>query len=206
MAPLSERRTPLRLGVFGGTFDPPHLGHTAVARDVADALKLDSTLWIPARIPPHKQDEIVTAPHLRMEMVSAAVAPYPDFAVSDVEFSREGPSYTVDTLRELRHRHPGAELYLLLGADQVGTLRHGWREPEEVLRLATLALMDREGERTHEAVPDLPGIERAVHVPVRRVDVSGTRIRSALAAGKDVTRWMSAGVLRIIQREGLYRP
>lgn len=195
---------PLRLGVFGGTFDPPHVGHVAVARDVADALGLDRLLWVPARIPPHKQDEAVSPPGVRLEMVRAAAAGDPRFEASDVELVREGPSYTVDTLRELRGRYPTAELFLVLGADQVRTLEHGWKEPEEVLRLATLVLMDREGEAAPHVAPDLPGMERAVHVQVTRVDVAATRIRAALAAGEDVAAQVPAGVLAVIRREGLY--
>jgi len=204
MAPAPEGAPTLRLGVFGGTFDPPHAGHVRVARDVADALALDRVLWIPARIPPHKQTEAVSPAPVRLEMVRAAAAADPRFEASDVELVREGPSYTVDTLRELRGRHPSAHLFLILGADQLRTLEHGWKEPVEILRLATLALMDREGEAAPEVAPDLPGMERAVHVPVTRVDVSATRIRAALAAGDDVSAWLPPGVLEVIRREGLY--
>lgn len=205
MATGSERSAPLRLGIFGGTFDPPHIGHVAVARDVADALALDRVLWIPARIPPHKLDEAVSPASLRLEMAAAAAAADPRFQISDVELVRQGPSYTVDTLRTLRLRHPDAALFLILGSDQVRTLEHGWKEPEEVLRLATLALMDREGETAAEVAPPLPGMERAVHVPVTRVDVSSTRIRAAVAAGEDVGEWLPPGVLDVIRREGMYQ-
>lgn len=194
-----------RLGVFGGTFDPPHVGHVAVARDVADALALDRVLWIPARIPPHKQGEAVSPAAARLAMVRAAASVDVRFQASDLELARPGPSYTVDTLRSLRALHPEAELFLVLGADQVRTLEHGWKEPVEVLRLATLALMDREGEAATEAAPPLPGMERSVHVPVTRVDVSSTRIRAAVAAGEDVSAWVPEEVLDVIRREGLYR-
>lgn len=204
-APAPEGARPLRVGVFGGTFDPPHVGHVAVARDVADRLALDRLLWIPARIPPHKRDEAVTPGGLRLEMVRAAAARDPRFEASDIELEREGPSYTVDTLRLLRERFPGADLFLVMGADQVRTLEHGWKDPEEVLRLATPALMDREGEGAAEVAPPLPGMERAVHVPVTRVDVSATQIREAVAAGRDVSHWLPEGVLGVIRREGLYR-
>lgn len=204
MAPRAEARPSLRIGVFGGTFDPPHAGHVAVARDVADALGLDRLLWIPARVPPHKQDEAVSTAAVRLEMVRAAVAADPRFLASEVELDRTGPSYTVDTLRHLRALYPEALLFLVLGADQVRTLEHGWKEPTEVLRLATLALMDREGEGAAEAAPPLPGMERAVHVAVTRVDVSSTRIRAAVAAGEDISAWVPEGVLDVIRRRGLY--
>lgn len=204
MARAPDGARPLRLGVFGGTFDPPHVGHVAVVRDVADALGLDRVLWIPACVPPHKRGVPVSPGAARLEMVRAACASDPRFEACAVELEREGPSYTVDTLRELAARHPGAELYLILGADQVRAFALGWKDPEEILRLATLALMDREGEAAREAAPALSGMERALHVPVTRVDVSATRIRAALAAGEDVAALLPAGVLEVARRRELY--
>jgi len=174
----------------------------AVARDVADALSLDRVLWIPARIPPHKQDVAISPGAARLEMVRAACASDPRFEASGLELERTGPSFTVDTLRALAAHHPGAVLFLILGADQVRSFE-SWKEPVEILRLATLALMDREGEAARVA-PSLSGIERALHVPVTRVDVSGTRIRAALATGEDVAALVPAGVLDVVRREGLY--
>ena len=199
MAPAS-----LRVGIFGGTFDPPHVGHVVVARDVADRLSLDRVLWVPARVSPHKLDRPVSRPALRLEMVRAAAAEDPRFQVSEAELERSGPSYTVDTLRELRALWPSAGLFLILGADQLRVFA-SWREPGEILRLATLALMDREGEATTGVAPALPGMERAVHVPVTRVDVSATRVRAAVAAGEDVSGMVPAGVRAVIERERLYR-
>ena len=193
-----------RIGVFGGTFDPPHAGHVAVARDVADALALDPVLWIPAGTPPHKPDRAITDARLRREMVRAAARSDPRFEVSDVELERPGPSWTVDTLRTLRGRHPAADLFLILGADQLRTFDTGWREPEEILRLATLAIMDREGESAAEAAPDLPGMERAVHVGVTRIDLSSSDVRARVRAHEDVSSLLPQGVLEIILREALY--
>lgn len=204
MATGAEAPRPLRLGVFGGTFDPPHVAHVSVARDVADALALDRILWIPARVPPHKLADALTPGPLRLEMVRAAVGADARFEASAIELEREGPSWTVDTLRTLRASHPAAELFLVLGADQVRTLATGWREPEEVLRLATLVLIDREGEEALGVAPDLPGIERAAHVRVRRVDLSSTRIREAVARGEDASDRLPAGVWEVIRRERLY--
>ncbi len=194
----------LRVGIFGGTFDPPHLGHVAVARDVADALALDRVLWVPARVSPHKLTRPVSPPGVRLEMVRAAASGDARFQVSDMELERAGPSYTVDTLRELRARWPSSELFLILGADQLRGFA-SWRGPGEILSLATLALMDRDGEASAALAPDLPGMERAVHVTVTRVDVSATRVRAAVAAGEDVSGMVPAGVWAVIEREGLYR-
>ncbi|MFQ5537023.1 MAG: nicotinate-nucleotide adenylyltransferase [Gemmatimonadota bacterium] len=192
-----------RIGVFGGTFDPPHRGHVTVARDVADALSLHRVLWIPAATSPFKVGETETPAALRLEMVRAAAEADPRFQADDEEIRRGGVSYTVDTLRALRARWPGARLFLILGADQVKELP-GWKEPEEVLRLAVPAVMDREGFSALEVAPDLPGMERAVAVPVTRVDVSSTLVRERAAAGEDIADLVPPGVLEIIRREGLY--
>jgi nicotinate-nucleotide adenylyltransferase len=205
MVPAPEGAEPLRLGIFGGTFDPPHTGHVAVARDVADALDLHRVLWVPTRVPPHKVGP-TTRPDTRLEMTRRAAAADPRFVISDLELRREGPSYTVDTVRTLVAEHPGAHLFLLVGADQVETLDSGWKDPSEILRLATLVIMDREGRDARALAPPMPGMEDAIHVPVTRIDVSSTQIRALVAGGSDVAELVPPGVVGIIQREGLYRP
>ena len=175
-----------------------------VAQDVADALTLDRVLWIPAGVPPHKDPGGLTPGCIRLEMARAAAQADPRFHVVDIELRRDGPSYTVDTLRALSAQHPDAHLFLLLGADQVRTFEHGWKEPREVLRLATLVLMDREGEAAPAVSPGLPGMERALHVPVTRVDISSTEVRTGVAAGRDVAALVPAGVRAVMEREGLY--
>jgi nicotinate-nucleotide adenylyltransferase len=204
MAPAPEGAEPLRLGVFGGAFDPPHTGHLAVARDVADALGLHRVLWVPTGVPPHKVGP-TTRPDTRLEMTLCAAATDPRFEVSDLELRREGPSYSVDTLRALAAEHPRAHLFLLVGADQVETLDSGWKDPSGILRLATLVLMDREGRDARVLAPPVPGMEKAVHVPVTRVDVSSTQIRALVSGGSDVSELVPPGVSGIIEREGLYR-
>jgi len=195
---------PTRVGVFGGTFDPPHRGHVTVAKDVADALGLDRVLWVVAGVPPHKADEAVTDAALRREMVVEAAAMDARFEVSDLELDRPGPSWTVDTLRTLRALHPDAELFLILGADQLRTFGSGWRDPQAILELATLVVMDRAGESAALVAPDLPGMQRAVHVPVTRVDVSSSEVRGLRRAGRDVSSMLPPGVHDIIMREALY--
>lgn len=189
----------MRLGVFGGTFDPPHLGHLIVAQDAHARLSLDRVLFVPAAIPPHKRDRPQSPAALRLEMVRAAVAADPRFAVDDLELCRAGPSYTVDTLRELRRRDPDAELFLLLGADQArdfGT----WREPHEIARLATLVLLTRAG-----VSATAPGHDAAaIRLEVTRIDISSTDIRRRAAAGEPIRYLVPEGVEAIIRREGLY--
>jgi nicotinate-nucleotide adenylyltransferase len=205
MTPAPDGAEPRRLGLFGGTFDPPHDGHVAVARDVADALSLDRVLWIPVGIPPHKDPAGITPGPIRLEMARAAAQADPRFQVTDLELRRRGPSYTVDTLRALARGYPGARLFLILGADQIRTFEHGWKEPLEVLRLATLVLMDREGDVAPAVAPDLPGMDRALHVPVTRMDVSSTAVRARVAAGQVVADLVPPGVWAVMERESLYR-
>jgi nicotinate-nucleotide adenylyltransferase len=186
----------MRIGVFGGTFDPPHLGHLVVAQEVYHRLGLDRVLWVPAAIPPHKQDQQITPGHLRLEMVRAAIADDERFDLCDLEIRRSGPSYTVDTLRALAEMNPSAELVLILGADQLAELDR-WRGPKSILELASLVGFARDGE-----VPSLPEDVRLVEVP--RMDVSSTMIRQRVGAGEPVSYLVPRSTEAVIRREALY--
>jgi nicotinate-nucleotide adenylyltransferase len=189
----------VRLGVFGGTFDPPHLGHLVAASDACEALKLHRMLWVPSAVPPHKPATVRASARQRLDMVRAAVADDPRFAVDDLELHREGPSYTVDTLRALRARHPGASLYFVTGADNLREIA-GWREPDEILRLARLVVVTRAGDGHAER----PAFAAEV-VRVTRVDVSATEIRRRVAAGETIRYLVPEAVRACIAHEGLYR-
>jgi nicotinate-nucleotide adenylyltransferase len=188
-----------RIGIFGGTFDPPHIGHLIVAQDAWAALGLDRVLFVPAAAPPHKADRVITPAALRLELLRAAVAGDPRFEVSDLELRRAGPSYTVDTLRELHRLYPGTELFFLLGVDQFRDL-HTWREPAEVARLATLVVVARGGEPV-EPRPDLS--YRLLEAT--RIDISATAIRERVRMGDPIRYLVPDGVAAAIGREGLYR-
>lgn len=195
---------PLRLGVFGGTFDPPHDGHVAVAKDVADALGLHRLLWIPAGEPPHKSHREVTPASLRLEMVYAAVDADARFAVNECETMRAGPSYTVDTLNALRREFPDAVMYFIVGADEYNALAT-WREPEQVLELARLAVVDRGGTCAADMIPDVVGAGDVEFVPIERVDISSSQVRAYVGSGHDPADFVPPVVAAIIEREGLYR-
>lgn len=187
-----------RLGVFGGTFDPPHLGHLVAASDACQALALDRVLWIPSAVPPHKVQTVQASARDRLAMVRAAVAGDPRFEVDPLELERSGPSYTADTLRALRERHPGAALFFLTGADNVAELP-GWHQPDEILRMARLAVVTRAGDH---AV--LPAGWNAEVVRITRVDVSATEVRRRVAAGETIRYLVPEAVRAHIERAGLY--
>jgi nicotinate-nucleotide adenylyltransferase len=189
----------VRLGVYGGSFDPPHLGHLVAASEACERLGLDRVLWIPSAHHPLKGATVRTPPAVRLEMVRAAIAGDARFEADDLELRRDGPSYTVDTLRELRRRLPAAKLFLLVGADLLGELPR-WREPGEIVRLATLAVVNRAGDEL-----DANAVAGAVAVEVPRVDVSGTEVRRRAAAGRTIRYLVPDGVREIVERHTLYR-
>jgi nicotinate-nucleotide adenylyltransferase len=156
-------------------------------------------LWIPAAVHPFKRGAVAASPQARLEMVRAAVEGDERFEACYLELRREGPSYTVTTLRELHARHPGAELFFLTGADNLRELPQ-WREPDEVARLARLVVVSRRGESVPEGLP-----YAAVAVPVSRIDVSSTEVRRRIAAGQTVRYLVPDAVREVIARLGLYQ-
>ncbi len=188
----------MKLGVFGGTFDPPHLGHLIVAADAHELLGLDRTLFVPARVPPHKLETVKTPAAVRLELVRAAVAGDTRFGVDELEIRRSGPSYTVDTLRELRGRDASCELFLLVGADNLEQLA-SWRETKEIVRLARLAVLTRGGESG-----STPSYPEALEVPVTRIDISATEVRARVAGGRSIRYLVPEGVREMVERRGLY--
>lgn len=193
----------MRIGVVGGTFDPIHEGHLALARAARRCAQLDRVLLIPAAVPPHRAPAIASDQE-RLQM--ARLAAGDEFEVSDVEIRRGGPSYTVDTLRELAAAHPDAGLFLVLGWDAARELR-SWREPEAVLALARLVIVDRPG----LAPPSAEDLRRAGLNPARvelcdepTPEVSASELRDGLAHGAPVDHLMPAAVAEFIAQRGLY--
>ncbi|CAN5660268.1 nicotinate-nucleotide adenylyltransferase [soil metagenome] len=189
----------MRIGVFGGTFDPPHLGHLIVASAAFETLRLERILFVPAAVPPHKLGMVIATAEQRLEMVKVSVAGDTRFEVDELELHRPGSSFTVDTLRTLRERHRGSELFFLLGADQLREL-HTWRDPDEVSTLATLAVLSRGGDQLPEA-----GRYRFLPVAVPRIDIAATEIRRKVQAGESIRYLVTERVREMIQDWGLYR-
>ena len=190
----------MKIGLFGGTFDPPHLGHLIVAQDVFHSLSLDRLLFLPAAAPPHKRHRPVTAPTLRLEMLRAAIGDDPRFGIEEIELRRAGPSYTVDTLEELAARAPDAELFFLLGEDQFRDLAT-WRSPDRVARLARMVVLSRDGADISRLMPDFS------HQPlaVTRVDLSSTEVRERVRTGRPIRYLVPAAVEALIMKKRLYR-
>jgi len=196
--------TPVRIGIFGGCFDPPHIGHFICARATAETLGLDRVLVIPAAIQPHKSDQAYAPPELRWEMVQAATAGDALFHPSRIEIDRGGLSYTVDTLRELARRWqpPEHQLYCLIGADALSDI-DSWREPEIIFRLAQVVVMTRPG--TPPAEAPSRWTEEALMLETPHIEISSTWVRERVAAGLPVEMMVGTAVEEIISRHNLYR-
>jgi nicotinate-nucleotide adenylyltransferase len=191
----------MRIGILGGTFDPPHTGHLLAASDAYDELALDRVIFIPAAVQPLKS-AVVAGPDDRLAMVRALVADDPRFAVDPIEIERGGLSYTVETLRALRVRHEGkgtVALLLLLGWDAAVTLPQ-WREPEAIAELAEIVVLRRAGSGGQGTVPPFAKL-----LNTRRVDVSSTEIRTRVLAGKSIRGFVPEPVAAYIEGHGLYR-
>ena len=192
----------MRLGILGGTFDPVHLGHLLVAEQAREVLALDRVLFVPAGRPPHKPPEPITPFALRLRMVSLALDRTPGFLSSELEGDETRASYTVETLRRLRGQLGEAdEVFLLLGEDSLLDLP-GWREPEEIQRLARIAVYPRPGIPPGDAPTPPAGVMR---LDGPRLQLSSTEIRARAQAGKSIRFLVPEPVRLFIQQQGLYR-
>jgi nicotinate-nucleotide adenylyltransferase len=206
----------VRLGIFGGSFDPPHIGHLLGAVDAFESLSLDKLFFVPAAVQPLKVGAASAAAHQRLAMVRLLVGADPRFAVDAVEIDRAGLSYTVDTLETFAHRFPNAERFFLIGEDAMAAFG-AWRNPEQILRLAKLAILRRveaggvvEGEGGHRkpgAAADSGASVPAgtIALATRLIDVSSTEIRERIRKGKSIHGFVPESVAAFIETERLYR-
>lgn len=191
----------MKLALFGGSFDPPHLGHLAFARFALDALAPDRLLWLPAGRQWQKPGQVMAAPAHRAAMVSRLIAGEPRFMLDERELHRRGPSFTADTLREFTAQHPGAELMLLIGQDQYAGLPT-WYQVETVLALATIVVVPRAGQAV-AAPPGLPPHRLRV-LALPDTPLSSTAVRAAVARGEDIRPMVGAEVASYIASHHLY--
>ena len=187
---------PIRLGLYGGTFDPIHHGHLILARDAIERLELDQIIFLPARISPHKLAQSSAPAELRRAMVAAAIADEPRFVLDACEMFREGPSFTIDSVEEIRSGHPEAALFYLIGADNLREL-HTWRRIDDLRQLAQFVVFGR-GHESLSGGFDFP-------VLPRRLDISATEIRERVASGRSIQYLVPESVRSIIASHHLYK-
>jgi len=193
-----------RLGLLGGTFDPIHNGHLALADHAWHRLGLDRVWFIPASIPPHKRRNDMASAAVRWQMTAAAVAPSaPRFVATDIELRRAGPSFTIDTLRQVRAAvGPDVELFWIVGRDNISDIPR-WYQPEEIVALATVVVGGRPGTHAPEEVPPWLA-SRLIVLDGPNVGISSTEVREQARAGRIDPEVVPEPVRRIIARERLY--
>jgi nicotinate-nucleotide adenylyltransferase len=199
----------LRLGLLGGTFNPPHIGHLVCAQEAHAQLGLDRVLLVPVHTPPHKETDGDPGVEVRVALCEAAVAGDERLGVSRAEADVPGRSYTVDTLNRLHDARPDDQLTFIVGGDMAASLPQ-WREPQAILELCTIGAAARDGVGRDEVLErlerELPGASSRIQFfDMPRIDISSTLIRRRVAAGEPVRYLVPDGVAATIEREGLYR-
>ncbi len=198
----------VRLGIMGGTFDPIHFGHLAIAEEARTQLRLEPVVFVPAGQPPHKPGRTITRASHRLAMLEVALASNPHFIISRVDLERPGPCYTVDTLALLREEWgPQAELHLIVGADSLREM-HTWYRPKRIIDLARLVVAPRPGnpldlDRLEESLPGLSHRLRIIQAPL--LEISGTDLRQRVREGRSIRYYLPEEVEAHILRHGLYR-
>jgi len=183
-----------KIGLLGGSFDPIHLGHLHLAKELSEVVGLDEVWFIPAKINPLKQHtQPVDLTH-RLSMVEAAIRGYPNYKMVDIECSRDGPSYTVDTLRVLTKQHSNDDFYLLVGSDNMNDFNK-WKNPEEIRALVTIVIGVRAGFES----------DNTEFYQIPKLDVSSTEIRERLNKGEECSAFLPKEISQYIKKNGLYQ-
>lgn len=190
----------MKIGILGGSFDPIHEGHLALAREAEKQFKLNKVLFLPAFLPPHKKGDPDLSPApLRARMVELALVGKPHWELCDLELRRPGASYTVDTLHELTRIYPGAELFFIAGADSLAQLKT-WKEPEEILKLSEWIVAPRP---TFPLPSKLPARVHWLKIPP--MAISASELREKIERGEDVSEWVPEKVRVYMKRMNIYR-
>jgi nicotinate-nucleotide adenylyltransferase len=196
----------MRLGLFGGTFDPVHLGHLILAEQCREACRLDRVWFVVAGSPPHKPGDRTPVSH-RLEMARIATAGHEGFEVSDLEARRPGPHYSIETLESVHRERPGDELFFLIGADSLRDLPT-WRDPEGIARLASIVVVNRpglDGLEPDRVVPLGPEARPFVTVTIPSIGIASHDLRRRVAQGQSIRYMVPRGVEAYIEAQGLYR-
>jgi nicotinate-nucleotide adenylyltransferase len=195
------------IGLLGGTFDPIHYGHLIIAEATRDQLGLERIEFVPANDPPHKPDSTVSPVDDRVAMVNAAIEQIPYFTINCIEMERAGPSYTVETLEQLKTRRPADDFFFIIGGDSLRDFRT-WRSPGRILELASLAVIDRPGasydlERIEREMPGLR--QRTVFIEAPLIEISATSLRRRCWSGRSIRFQTPDAVIDYITSNALYR-
>ena len=196
-----------RLGILGGTFDPPHIGHLVLGEYAAEALDFEKVLFVPAADPPHKTDVHKSPVEHRLAMLQIALADNPRFRISRVDLDRPGPHYSLDTVQIIQQQCPDAELYFVMGGDSLRDLPK-WHAPEKLVQQCRLAVMERPGAEAYPTMHDaiLPGLaERVVMIDAPVLEIASSEIVPRLKQGRSARYIVPDGVLHYIHQHGLYR-
>ena len=194
----------MRTGIFGGSFNPPHLGHLIIAESVRDQFLLDRVVWIPGFSPPHKQHLRLEAPRHRLKMTRLATASNPFFEVSEIEMERKGTSYTIDTVKTLHRQHADDALFLIIGGDSLREFMT-WRSPEQLAKLTTLLVFKRPEPSIESTEAESLYPDSILFADAPLIEISSYNIRRRIREGKSVRYFLPESVREYIAREKLYR-
>lgn len=194
----------MHIGIYGGSFNPPHIAHLIVAEQARSQFGLDKVLWIPNHIPPHKSAEAFASPHDRLEMTRHAIQSNPAFEISSIELDRKGTSFMVDTVQALRENAPADSFYLIIGGDSLADFMT-WHEPESIVAQVPLLVYRRPGanQNTTPVEKAFPGRVHFVDAPP--LEVSSKSIRDMVRANQSIRYLLPDSVLTYIQQNQLYR-
>jgi nicotinate-nucleotide adenylyltransferase len=203
----------MRLGIYGGTFDPVHYGHLLLAEQCREQCELDEVRFVPAAIPPHKEDAQITSGKHRLHMLDFALAGCGELTISDIELRRTGPSYTIDTLQHFADEDADRELFLLMGMDSLADFPN-WREPQRILNLATLVAVNRQSQHDEAAQRAAVAAIEQLHagagerlqiVEMPDIEISATDLRRRVREGRSIRFQTPRPVAMYIAEHGLYR-
>jgi nicotinate-nucleotide adenylyltransferase len=188
----------MKIGILGGTFNPVHLGHLILAEEARESLGLDKIVFVPANIPPHKEGAEIAAGGARLKMLKAAIKGNKRLAVSDIELKRPGRSYTIDTIKALKSKYPGDELYFIIGSDLLTYLEE-WKDLFQIIKIVRFVVATRPG----YALESLP--QYLTRLKIRAVDISGFEVRRCIKEGKSFRYLVPEAVYNYINKNNLYR-
>jgi len=199
LAPARSENKSMRIGILGGTFNPVHIGHLILAEEAREKLRLDKVIFVPTSLPPHKEDLNIAPASDRLKMIKLAIGGNKYFAVSDIEIKRQGRSYTIDTLTELKHKFSRDELYFIIGSDLLKYLDE-WKDLSQIIKMVKFVAATRPG----YPLEQIPNYIQTL--AIRAVDVSGFEVRQCVREDKSFRYLVPDKIFGYINKKGLYRP